>query len=221
MDSGPNQRHLRQSGLIDLERLNANPVCVVGVGAIGSHLAEMLMKMGVHQMILIDPDSVDAVNLGAQGFRECELGRLKVEALGDRLAQTDSSAEITLHPMAYEPLMIAPGSAVFACVDSMPVRRQIFNDYRRSDWSVLFDGRMAAEVLRVFCIERETRAMAAYEASLFPSQEAYRESCTAKATIYCATMAAAVLCASFKRWAMAQPFERHLLVDLMTMDVMR
>ena len=38
--------------------------------------------------------------------------------------------------------------------------------------------------------------------SLFPSHEAYREGCTARATIYCASIAAAILCARYKRWAM-------------------
>lgn len=221
MNYGSDTRHLRQSGLIDLERLNAKPVVIVGVGAIGSHLAEMLVKMGLRAPILIDPDTVDAVNLASQGFRENDLDQLKVKALAKRLEETNSSTDVTMPPEPYEISMIPAGSAVFACVDSMPVRRQIFNDYRRSDWSILFDGRMAAESLRVFCVDRAPQAMAAYEDSLFPNHQAYQEACTARATIYCASMAAAVLCASFKRWAMSQPLESHLIIDLFTMDCIR
>src|SRR5262245_19393919 len=58
-DSGPNsleravttfdERHLRNAALIDQERLGCYPVTIVGVGAIGSHLAEMLAKLGVRR----------------------------------------------------------------------------------------------------------------------------------------------------------------------------
>jgi len=70
----------------------------------------------------------------------------------------------------------------------MKVRRRFFRDFQEHDWPVFFDGRMAAESLRVFCIDRRPEAMALYRASLFPSHEAHRENCTARATIYCAAM---------------------------------
>jgi len=47
-------------------------------------------------------------------------------------------------------------------------------------------------------------ASALYRRSLFPSHEAYREGCTSRATIYCASMADAILCALYKRWTMGQ-----------------
>ena len=54
-------------------------------------------------------------------------------------------------------------------------------------------------------IDRTDRpALDLYSQSLFPSHEAYREGCTARATIYCAWMAAAILCAPYKRWVMHQ-----------------
>ena len=43
------ERFLRSASLIDQERLSAHPVAIIGVGAIGSHLAEMLAKLGVRE----------------------------------------------------------------------------------------------------------------------------------------------------------------------------
>ena len=80
---------------------------------------------------------------------------------------------------------------------------------------------MAAESLQVYCIDRSPNAMISYRASLFPSHEAYRESCTARATIYCASMAAAILCAQYKRWAMHQAPDPHIQFDLLSLDCYR
>lgn len=216
---GPDDRHLRSASIIDIERINAYPITIVGVGAIGSHLAEILAKLGVRRLTLIDPDEVDSVNLGSQGFYEADVGKPKVLAVMDRVAAVDRMAEITAHPEAYRPELVPGGGVVFACVDSIRVRRQIFRDFRERDWPLLLDGRMAAESLRVFLVPRDPGIQDRYRESLFPSQEAYREGCTARATIYCATLAGAILCAQFKKWAMGQAWEAHLHIDLVGMEI--
>ena len=179
----------------------------------------MLAKLGVLNITLIDFDEVDTVNLGVQGFHECEVGRSKVDAVSERLKSVRSEINVTAMAGEYEPSLVPGQAAVFSCVDSMKIRRNIFRDFRRHDWSVLFDGRMAAESLRVFRVERSSESMDAYNGSLFPSHEAHRESCTARSTIYCATMAAAILCALHKRWAMGQYAASHLQFDLISMDL--
>lgn len=229
MDSGPqpansspsDERHLRNASIVDQDSINKHPVTLIGVGAIGSHLAEMLAKLGVLHFVLIDPDEVDTVNLGVQGFYEREVGKPKVEAVASRLKAIQGIVQVESHVAEYKSEMIPSKGAVFCCVDSIKVRRQIFRDYRERDWSVLFDGRMAAESLRAFCVERTPSALCAYETTLFPSHEAFRESCTARATIYAASMAAAILCALYKRWAMDQFPEPHLQFDLFSFDCFR
>ena len=215
------ERFLRNAAIIDQNRLNAHPIAIVGVGAIGSHLAEMLAKLGITRLTLIDPDEVDTVNLGVQGFYESEVGQSKVAAVNARLLGIRHDIQMATWPEEYQPEQIASGSVIFSCVDSMKVRRQIFRHWREHDWPLFLDGRMAAESLRVFCIDRSSQAMDLYRASLFPSHEAHRESCTARATIYCATMAAAVLCAQFKKWAMNQMPEPHIQADLVLLDIFR
>jgi molybdopterin/thiamine biosynthesis adenylyltransferase len=213
------ERYLRNASIVDQEAINRQPVAIVGVGAIGSHLAEMLAKLGVRDFTLIDPDEVDTINLSTQGFAENQIGQLKVEAVEDRLRQINPAVAVQQGAVHYHHDLIPPRAAVFACVDSMPVRRQIFRDFCEHDWPVFFDGRMAAESLRVFCIDRNDRQAAdLYRQSLFPSHEVYREGCTVRATIYCASMAAAILCALYKRWCMHQSPAAHLHFALLSMD---
>lgn len=222
MNSGPaSERFLRNASIVDQNAINRYSVVIIGVGAIGSHLAEMLAKLGVLRFVLIDPDEVDEVNLSAQGFYEDEVGKLKVAAVADRLEAIHHNLGVATYPKCFEPGDVPSRSCVFSCVDSMRVRRQVFRDFLEKDWPVLFDGRMAAESLRVFCVERDPEGIQSYKASLFPTHEAYRESCTARSTIYAASMAAAVLCSMYKRWAMIQAPERHIQFDLFGMDCFR
>ncbi len=220
-DTGTNERHLRNASIIDQDRINRFPVCIVGVGAIGSHLAEILAKLGVQEFTLIDFDEVDTVNLGVQGFYEQEVGLSKVDAVSHRLQSICKNVEVTENTSEYAPGLVPSQSVVFSCVDSMKTRRQIFRHFCEKDWSVLFDGRMAAESLRVFCVERDPEFLSICRDSLFPEHESYREACTARATIYSAMMAAGILCAQFKKWAMRQMPEPHIHFDLFGMDLFR
>lgn len=225
-ESGTDERHLRSASIVNQEQINAHPAAIVGVGAIGSHLAEMLAKLGVRRFNLIDFDEVDEVNLGVQGFYEAEVGQTKTSAVATRITAISCRAQVTTWTQPYEDLRhgdegVMRDSVVFACVDSVKVRRQIFRDFRWQGWPVLLDGRMAAESLRVFCIDRAPAALELYQASLFPEREAHRESCTARATIYCASMAAAILCVQFKKWAMGQEPEPHLQCDLLSLEIFR
>lgn len=215
------ERHLRNASIINQDRINAHPVAIIGVGAIGSHLAEILAKLGVRRFTLIDPDEVDTVNLGVQGFYEAEVGQPKSAAVAGRLHSINGGIEVHERSEEYQPKMIEPGSVVFSCVDSIKVRRSIFRDFRENDWPVFLDGRMSAESLQVFCIDHSTAATELYRRSLFPSHEAHRESCTARATIYCATLAGAILCAQFKKWSMDQMPEPRISFDLFAMDCFR
>ena len=162
------------------------------------------------------------MNLAVQGFYEKEVGQPKVPAVAERLTAIDGMIAVVCHEADYHATLVRAGSAVFACVDSMRVRRQIFRDFQEHDWPVFFDGRMAAESLRVFCIDRTDRpAIDLYRQALFPSHEAYREGCTARATIYRAAMAAAILTALYKHWSMHQSPDPHIHFDLLSIDCCR
>src|ERR1043166_7543057 len=66
-------RYQRQSAILPIERLQDCPVTIIGVGAIGRQVALQLAVMGVGPLTLIDHDTVEAVNLGAQGYLDDDL----------------------------------------------------------------------------------------------------------------------------------------------------
>ena len=60
---------------------------IVGCGSVGSTIAVLLARAGVTKMTLWDFDMVEPHNLANQMFRQCDVGKLKTEALADILAE--------------------------------------------------------------------------------------------------------------------------------------
>lgn len=79
------------------ERLASSRVMVIGLGAVGTWVAQSLMMSGVRNFILVDPDRVELSNLHRQvGFSLVDVGRPKVEAFRDYLWTKDSTLTIEL-----------------------------------------------------------------------------------------------------------------------------
>lgn len=67
-----------------LARLAGTRLVLCGAGALGSHLAEHLLRQGVRLLTVIDFDRVEQHNLGTQNYEEGDIGAFKVDALRAR-----------------------------------------------------------------------------------------------------------------------------------------
>lgn len=190
-------RYSRQRDIIPQERLAACRATIVGTGAIGRQVALQLAAMGIPWLQLVDFDRVEPSNLGSQGFLEEDLDRPKVEAVRDLCLRINSRLEVHALPQRFRRSM-SVGSVLFCCVDSIETRRQVWEAVQNRT-EFFCDGRMAAEVLRVVTVS-DTVGRRYYPATLFASQEAFVGSCTAKATIYCANVAAGWMLSQFAKW---------------------
>ena len=61
-------------------------VAVVGTGSVGSNIAEMLVRSGIHHLTLVDPDDVAPENLSRTVYDASQIGQPKVTALSSCLA---------------------------------------------------------------------------------------------------------------------------------------
>jgi ThiF family protein/JAB domain-containing protein similar to deubiquitination enzymes len=95
----PTPRQIREEtfrrvvGAYDLAHLRYCRVLIVGVGG-AAGLAEDVVRAGVHEVVLIDPDTVSATNLATQQVYRRDLGRPKVEAVADRLRDINPAANV-------------------------------------------------------------------------------------------------------------------------------
>src|SRR5258706_7286773 len=68
-----------------LDKLAKLRLTICGVGAVGSNLADNLVRQGVTSLRAIDHDRVEEHNVSTQTYAEADVGVWKVEALRNRL----------------------------------------------------------------------------------------------------------------------------------------
>lgn len=94
----PNRFHLfNDDGIIDLRLLADRRVAVVGLGSGGSHVAMELAKSGVGKFILVDYDRIELQNVIRHVCGLRDLGRLKTNAMRDRILEKNPFAEIEIY----------------------------------------------------------------------------------------------------------------------------
>jgi molybdopterin/thiamine biosynthesis adenylyltransferase len=91
-------RYLRNSpsiGLTDQITLARSRVAVAGAGGLGGHVIELLVRLGIGELRIFDPDAFDETNLNRQTFAEqTTLGIPKVYATRDRCRSINPAVEI-------------------------------------------------------------------------------------------------------------------------------
>lgn len=184
----------RQSGIIPTDGIQSISVCIVGAGAIGSHVADALTKMGVTKIRIYDDDIVSPENIAPQGFGLPELGMPKVLALKNRL-EANTGAEITAIQERVEAGFTTEDDILISAVDSMPARQVIYDGFTESPMCDLFvDGRMGARYAIIFGVPKDDpERVERYAKTLHSEEEGMEVPCTEKATIFCAQFMASII----------------------------
>lgn len=87
-----------------VERLKNSRVAVFGVGGVGGYVAEALARTGVGTFDLIDKDTVSVSNINRQIIAtHSTVGRVKVEAMKERILEINPEAEVHIHKCFFLP----------------------------------------------------------------------------------------------------------------------
>ena len=93
--SGVFDRSIRAFGEEGQAALASLCVGIVGLGGLGSIVAEQLAHLGVGEFLLLDPDTVEQSNLNrVVGSTATDLGRPKVEAASDMIRRINPNARV-------------------------------------------------------------------------------------------------------------------------------
>ena len=210
------ERYSRQADIVPRERIMDCKATVIGVGAIGRQVAIQLTAIGVPHLQLIDFDSVEISNLASQGFMHKDLKRPKVDVTAEfvREMNNDLIVEVIFERFKRSTPV---GNCVFACVDSIVVRKLIWEAVK-DKVAFYCDGRMSAEVLRIItaCDEKSREY---YPQTLFTAEQAHAGPCTAKTTIYCANIAAGFMLAQFTKYLRLLPVDPDIQVNLLASEI--
>jgi sulfur carrier protein ThiS adenylyltransferase len=210
-------RDLRQRDLVPPAKLAACRITVIGVGAIGRQVALQLAAMGAPWLQLVDHDCVEAVNLAPQGYFPSDVGVPKVHATAALIHQINPEVQVLPVQERFRRSSEDHGNVVFLCVDSIETRKRIYEGLsHRVD--LLCDGRMSAEVLRVLTVS-DLASRKYYPTTLFTSSEAFQGSCTAKSTLYCASIAAGLMVGQLTQWLRQMPPQQDITFNLLSSEL--
>jgi molybdopterin-synthase adenylyltransferase len=129
-------RNMRTFSLADQATLLKAHAAVVGLGGLGGAVTEILARMGVGRLTLIDGDRFEESNLNRQLLSSvAHLGHLKAQAARQRVGQINPSV-VCRGPAEFlsadnAPELLASCDVVVDCLDNLPARFMVEDACRR------------------------------------------------------------------------------------------
>ena len=194
-------------------QIEEHQILLVGCGAIGKQVALSLAAMGCKHLQMFDFDKVDLTNISTQGFRVDDVGKNKARVVSEMCKSLDfeKNARFAAVTTKWSPSKTIPPDIMFSCVDVMSVREALFTFFKNTESiQVFYDMRMLGEAMYVFAINRDKDSISFYEKTLFPDSAADEGRCTARSTIYGATIAANLAIHQFARFLRGIDMDRNL-----------
>jgi tRNA A37 threonylcarbamoyladenosine dehydratase len=108
-----------------LQKLKKAKVMVVGMGGVGSFVAEFLARAGVGSMTIVDGDTVDITNINRQlPALHSTIGKAKVQIVGDRLMDINPELNLVrieefISPERAHEIITGDFDYILDCIDSI------------------------------------------------------------------------------------------------------
>lgn len=154
------------------DSLKGYPVHIVGCGAIGSHVAEILARLGVENIHLYDDDRVASHNIANQMFSYKDIGKAKVQAVAEMIDAINPNCAVTMHDERVQPNTRMKGYVVL-CVDSIVPRQFILEaNTFNPNCKAIFDFRMGLTSGQFYCADSLPRMQNLVKTMQFTDEEA-------------------------------------------------
>ena len=218
-------RYLRNQNTltaIDQKRLYNSRVAIVGLGGLGGGVAEMLARMGVGSLDLLDGDVFEVSNLNRQLFStEKNMGMPKARAAVKRIKEINSSVRAMGIEDFLKPdngLKILKGiDLVVDCLDTVGARF-LLQDFAKKQGIPMISGAIAGTAGQVMTIFPEDAGLT----SIYGSQDEHIDQGVETETgnlSFCAFFIAAVQASEVVKVLLGKKDllrERLFIADLMT-----
>lgn len=121
---------------------------IIGVGAVGSHVANFLTRLGIRKIHLWDFDNVDEHNIPNQLFTYKDIGQPKKVALKEYLEKINPDIQIILHDKYVKQQL---QGYIFCCVDHIDTRLTLYTENEFNvNIKAIFDTRIGLGDGQVF-----------------------------------------------------------------------
>jgi tRNA A37 threonylcarbamoyladenosine dehydratase len=89
---------IRLYGLKKFKKFQSSHVCIIGIGGVGSWVAESMARHGIGQITMIDMDHIAESNINRQIHAlDSSLGQSKVEAMRLRILDINPNCKVNCH----------------------------------------------------------------------------------------------------------------------------
>ena len=205
---------MRNKDLIDQSKLDE--VTIVGLGGIGSAVVTLASAMGFNKIIGYDDDILEEHNLSTCVYPHTFVGKSKAYAAKET-AFLHGCPEVQMNKSKWTYGCDLPlSNKVIMGPDNMDARMDVYRGWKENpnkDW--LIDLRMGALAMEIITVTPENDN---FLESWIPQGEEVVEPCTAKHTIFTATMAASF---GLNQILMLdkKPYYQYIWVGLMPLSV--
>jgi molybdopterin/thiamine biosynthesis adenylyltransferase len=186
---------------------------IIGVGATGSFTAMMLARMGVPVINIYDFDDVEIHNIPNQYYDNGDLGKLKAEALADKLRLINPNITVNVGKEAVTPEDVSNMSGyLFSLVDSMKVRKELWEAAKANkDLINVWESRLGSDQARVYSLPiEEGLDYSKYEQDFYDDDNAEVSACGTSITVLPVVMqTAALMIVQFIDMVMERPYVPH------------
>jgi len=110
--------------------LRTKHVCVVGCGGLGGYIIELLARVGVGSITVVDADVFDVTNLNRQLLSdETVIGQSKAETAANRIAKVNSSVRVTFEKQLFtshnSKTLLSDCDLAIDALDNIPSRKAL------------------------------------------------------------------------------------------------
>ena len=201
---------------------------IIGCGAIGSTIGELLAKAGFTKITLYDFDHVESHNIANQMFTDLDIGKEKVVALAERMCaiNPEMKMDLKLEHEGWHGQRLT--GYVFLAVDNIDLRRQIATENKDNMMiKGFFDFRMRLTDAQHFAADwREPKMIEAFLNSMkFTQEEGKAETpvsaCNMELSFF-ATVATIVSAGimNFVRFVKGEGIKKMIIADVNAFDVL-
>jgi len=89
------EREIKLIGQNNFDKIQSVSVCVIGIGGVGGHAVETLVRSGIKNIIIIDYDVVDITNKNRQIIAtDDNIGKKKTEVMKERIFKINKDVNV-------------------------------------------------------------------------------------------------------------------------------
>lgn len=98
MESNWKERTEKLIGKKAIKKLEDSKIIIYGIGGVGSYIVEGLVRAGIGNLVLVDPDNISITNINRQIHSNIKtVGKSKIEVMKERILEINPKANVEIY----------------------------------------------------------------------------------------------------------------------------